>query len=308
MEDVKCKKLIATFQEDKLMLGGPKNLNFNTGDNITVKIEQLGIRIITVEAEQEESFRELYGIFTKVERLLMLLDGRFIALKELSFKDSAEGTLGHLKSYANNIMRTRLSYYNSADFCSYSLDKLIDFDSVITTELYSLWQELLDELDIAHQMYLYSLSDSKMPIDAKCAFLIELAEPLVEVVKTHTHFYSSLNPGERGTSLKMCVDALISKYGNDIFAKEIDSNYDKFLQTIVNSRVRIMHIKRKQKGLYLNGSESILYAQKMSMLYRIILLEILGIEVEMYKKNMKKLINNLDKWNDVQEKFLLKLK
>lgn len=308
MEDVKCKKLIATFQEDKLMLGGPKNLNFHTGDNITVKIEQLGIRIITVEAEQEESFRELYEIFTKVERLLMLLDGSFIALKELSFKDSAEGTLGHLKSYANNIMRTRLSYYNSADFCSYSLDKLIDFDSVITTELYSLWQELLDELDIAHQMYLYSLSDSKMPIDAKCAFLIELAEPLVEVVKTHTHFYSSLNPGERGTSLKMCVDALISKYGNDIFAKEIDSNYDKFLQTIVNSRVRIMHIKRKQKGLYLNGSESILYAQKMSMLYRIILLEILGIEAEMYKKNMKKLINNLDKWNDVQEKFLLKLK
>ena len=47
-KDVKCKKLIATFQEDKLMLGGPKNLNFHTGDNITVKIEQLGIRIITV--------------------------------------------------------------------------------------------------------------------------------------------------------------------------------------------------------------------------------------------------------------------
>lgn len=308
LEDIKCKKLIATFQEDKLMLGGPKNLNFHTGDNITVKIEQLGIRIITVEAEQEESFRELYGIFTKVERLLMLLDGRFIALQELSFKDSAEGTLGHLKSYANNIMQTRLSYYNSADFCSYSLDKLIDFDSVITTELYSLWQELLDELDIAHQMYLYSLSDSKMPIDAKCAFLIELAEPLVEIVKAHTHFYSSLNPGERGTSLKMCVDALISKYGTDIFAKEITSKYDKFLQTIVNSRVRIMHIKRQQKGLFLNGPESVLYAQKMTLLYRKILFEILDIDEDTYKENMQSLIDSLDKWNDIQEKFLAKLK
>lgn len=69
-----------------------------------------------------------------------------------------------------------------------------------------------------------------------------------------------------------------------------------------------MHIKRKQKGLYLNGSESVLYAQKMSLLYRIILLEILGIGAEMYKKNMKKLIDSLDKWNDVQEKFLFKLK
>lgn len=238
----------------------------------------------------------------------MLLDGRFVNLKELILEDSVEGKSEHLKSYANNIIRTRLSYYNSADFCNYTLDKLMDFEKVITPELFNDWYELLDELDIVHQMFLYSLSDSKMPIDAKCAFLIELAEPLVEVVKAHTHFYSSLNPGERGTSLKMCVDALISKYGNDIFAKEIASNYDKFLQTIVNSRVRIMHIKRKQKGLYLNGSEAILYAQKMSLLYRIILLEILGIGAEMYKKNMKKLIDSLDKWNDVQEKFLFKLK
>ncbi len=68
-------------------------------------------------------------------------------------------------------------------------------------------------------MFLYSVSDSKMPIDAKCAFLFELAELLVEVVKVHTHLYSSLTPGERGTSLKMCVDALISKYGTLIFRK-----------------------------------------------------------------------------------------
>jgi hypothetical protein len=33
-------------------------------------------------------------------------------------------------------MRSRLSYYNSTDFCSYSLDKLIGFESVITPEMY----------------------------------------------------------------------------------------------------------------------------------------------------------------------------
>lgn len=157
-------------------------------------------------------------------------------------------------------------------------------------------------------MFARKVSDSKMPIDAKCAFLIELAEPLVEIVKAHTHFYSSLNPGERGTSLKMCVDALISKYGTDIFAMEITSKYDKFLQTIVNSRVRIMHIKRQQKGLFLNGPESVLYAQKMALLYRKILFEILDIDEDTYKENMQSLIDSLDKWNDIQEKFLAKLK
>ena len=36
-------------------------------------------------------------------------------------------------------------------------------------------------------------------------------------------------------------------------AEEIANNYDKFLQTLVNSRVRIMHIKRHQKGIECRG-------------------------------------------------------
>lgn len=307
LEDVLCKKLIATFQDEKLMLEGPKNIRINVADNITVDIEQLGIRVVTIVSENEISFRELYAIFTKIERLLMIFDGRFINLKELSFEESADGALEHLKSYAYNLMNSRLSYYNSADFCNYKLDKLIGFESVITSEIYGTWTELLDELDIVHQMFLYSVSDSKMPIDAKCAFLIELAEPLVEVVKVHTHLYSSLTPGERGTSLKMCVDALISKYGTLIFQKEIADNYDKFLQVVVNSRVRIMHIKRQQKGIYFDGPESVLYSQKMTLLYRIIIFEMLGIDTGLYQENICKLVNSLDTWNDVLDRFLIKL-
>lgn len=290
------------------MLGGPKSLEIQLDENISVIIEQLGIRIITIISEKGESFRDLYGIFTKLERLLMIFDGRFITLKELVFEDLNEETTEHLKSYASDIMKTRLSYYNSADFFNYTLDKLLDYEMIITPELFNKWQELLDELDIVHQMFLYATSDSKMPIDVKCAFLIELSEPLVEVVKANTHFYSSLKPGEKGTSLKMCVDALISKYGEDIFTEEIANNYDKFLQTLVNSRVRIMHIKRQQKGLYFNGSESILYAQKMVVLYRRILFEIMGIDKELYKEKMTSLIKSLDSWNDVQAKFLVRLK
>lgn len=76
--------------------------------------------------------------------------------------------------------------------------------------------------------------------------LIELAEPLVEIVKKHTNFYASLTPGARGTSLKNCLDALITKYGVDIFERELSNDYEKFLSALVNSRVRIMHIKREQ--------------------------------------------------------------
>lgn len=293
MEDVKCKKLIATFVDEKLMLDGPKSLEFYIDDNISVKIEQMGIRVITVTSKQEESFRNLYGILTKVERLLMLFDGQFIKLKDLSFEESVEGTSEHLKSYAYNIMKTRLNYYKSADFCNYVTDKLVDYETTITPELYSKWQVLLDELDISHQMFLYSVSDSRMPIDVKCAFLIELAEPMVEIAKIYTPFFEELQPGEEGTSLKKCIRALISQYGRDIYAKEMSSHYNDFLQTLVNSRVRIMHIKRKQQKSFLNGSESILYAQKMTLLYRKIIFEILGIKEETYKNNMERKIKYL---------------
>lgn len=156
-------------------------------------------------------------------------------------------------------------------------------------------------------MFLYSVSDSKLPIDVKCAFLIELSEPLVEVVKANTNFYTNLNPGERDTSLKMCIDALISKYGTDIFDRELTGNYDEFLKVIVNSRVRIMHIKRKQKGLHFNGSESVLYAQKMLLLYRRILLEILDVKFDLYKARFLLLVQELNRWNGVQESFLNKV-
>ena len=57
-----------------------------------------------------------------------------------------------------------------------------------------------------------------MPIDIKCAFLIELAEPLVEIVKNHTNCFSSLNPGNRGTTLKICLEEL-KKNMAKIFSK-----------------------------------------------------------------------------------------
>ena len=169
------------------------------------------------------------------------------------------------------------------------------------------WEQLLDELDVVHQMYLYSLSDSKITVDVKCAFLIELAEPLIEIVKEHTKLFSSLTPGARGTLLKNCLDALITKYGVDILSRELSSDYESILQIMVNSRIKIMHIKRKQNGLYFNGNESILYILKMNLLYRKIMFEMLNIEEVNYKDNLLRCVSRLDKWSSVLEKFLLKI-
>lgn len=303
----KCKVLIGTYINDNIILGGPHVAEFGTRDNkFFIKIEQFGYRKISIKASEETSVFELYGVFTKIERLLMIFDGQFLNLENLEFTDSSDTEKSMLKSVGNNLMHQRLSYFKSSDLVSYKVDKLLEFEEVLNSDLYDKWEQLLEELDIAHQMYLYAMGDTKITVDVKCAFLIELAETLVEVLKVYTNSFQKLKPGN-GTSLKACVKALIEEYGKDIFEREMEANEKEFLSTVINSRVRIMHIKRNQKIKYFDGNESVLYILKLSLLYRRILLEILGVEKQVYVDKLRKCVSRLNRWNDTLDKFLLRL-
>lgn len=303
----KCKVLIGTYINDNIILGGPHVAEIETHDNkFFIKIEQCGYRKISIKALEETSVFELYGVFTKIERLLMIFDGQFLNLENLEFTDSSDTEKSMLKSVGNNLMHQRLSYFKSSDLVSYKVDKLLEFEEVLNSDLYDKWEQLLEELDIAHQMYLYAMGDTKITVDVKCAFLIELAETLVEVLKVYTNSFQKLKPGN-GTSLKACVKALIEEYGKDIFEREMEANEKEFLSTVINSRVRIMHIKRNQKIKYFDGNESVLYILKLSLLYRRILLEILGVEKQVYVDKLRKCVSRLNRWNDTLDKFLLRL-
>ena len=303
----KCKILIGTYINENIILGGPHVAEFETNDNkFFIKVEQCGYRKISIKASEETSVFELYGVFTKIERLLMIFDGQFLNLENLEFTDSSETEKNMLKSVGNNLMHQRLAYFKSADLVSYKVDKLLGFDEVLNSDLYDKWEQLLEELDIAHQMYLYAMGDTKITVDVKCAFLIELAETLVEVLKVYTNSFQKLKSGNR-TSLKACVRALIEEYGKDIFEREMEANEKEFLSTMIKSRVRIMHIKRNQKKKYFNGSESVLYILKLSLLYRRILLDILGVEKQVYVDKLQKCVSRLNKWNNTLDKLLLRL-
>lgn len=306
-EEIKCKQLKVVFSGSNSF--GKKEIyhKFMVDNGMLVEIHQLEFRQITIVSNAEKNCRELYDIFSKVELLLFLFEGQFFEIKNISFEDSNDATLNDLFSFAYNCSNNRLSYYKSADFCKYSFYNFISFEKVITTELFYKWKELYEKLDISKQVYFYAVSDIDMPIDIKCAFLIELSESIVGIVKEYTQLYGSLNPGERGTSLKMCIEALIEQYGTYIFDTEKKGNYAEFLKTIVNSRVRIMHIKNNQNIKYLDGKESLLYAQKFALLYRRIIFEILGIDEELYKDNMIDAVERLNSWSDILNKFMLRI-
>ena len=304
-ENVYCKCLKAAYVDELGLLDGPHVVQLVTNDKIAIKIEQCAIRTIWVSSRDEINARDLYTVLLNVERLLMISDGRFFNLKELKLSDSSSSS-NRLDRFASNLRNLRLSYFKSDKMCRINTCLCL-YDAILKAEVYENWVHLLDDLDIALQVYLYSLSEDNMPVDVKCSFAIEQAESMLELVKEYTGLFPSLNPGTRGTSLGMCLDALITKYGMEIFADEIKTDFELFIKTLVNSRVRVMHIKRKQKGYYLNGDESILYLHKIDMLYRYIMLSLLGIN-ESFILKQQDAVKNLDNWNDTRIRFLGKLK
>lgn len=310
MEQIfKCKMFKADYSEDHAFLRGPLTvkLQIDIPHTMQVEINQCGSRTIKIESSVDVPANALYSVFSRVERLLMIFDGRFIPLRTLEFLNSDETPSKHLISYANHCLNNRLAYFHSSDFCRHSFNRLIDFEEVLTKELYLKWVELLDNLDIVHQVYLYALCGKELPTDVKCAFLIELAEPLVETLKAFKQLFPALKPGKNGTTLKDCLNALITEYGGIIFKKELSENYNSFLQVLVNSRKRIMHIKRNQGGLFFDGKESVLYAVKMYLLYRQIIFDLLDIDQTKYKERLKECTNSWNQWNDVLEHFMMKL-
>lgn len=224
-------------------------------------------------------------------------------LISIEFQDSAGCVPPNLKECAEHFMRRRLAYFHSNKIL-FSSNYLLDFSKVLTPALYEKWKGILEDLDVAHQVYLYSLCDTNQPVDLRCAFLIELAEPVVEIVKANSPLFESLNPGKQGTSLRDCLRALITTYGSDIFENEINSCFETFLKSLVNSRVRIMHIKRNCSGSYLNGPESVLYSIKISFLYRIVLFNLLGISPSLYHENLISNIQRWNSWNDIMDNLL----
>ena len=108
--------------------------------------------------------------------------------------------------------------------------------------------------------------------------------------------------------LKPCLRTIINCYGKTLFRNEIEFDLEKILSCLVNTRVNIMHIKINQRKPALDGRESVLYAIKMSYLYRLVILEKLEINAILYEDNLIKRVGYIDGWNAIQEQLFNRLK
>ena len=296
---LKCNYLEANYKVEKMFMRGPINFELDVSTNQTYHIiikQNSQKRDIMILSETEVEASNIYDVLTRLERLLMVMDGYFIRLENLSILNSKGILSDELNKYAKDKFEKRLNYYYSDDFCKNVRYKLVDFESILTSELFKKWNTLLDDLGNVNQMFLYAISSIGLPIDIKCAFLIEMAESFADAVKIYTSLIVRKNRNGKKT-LRNYLDALINKYGKEIFQKELSYKYGKFLRKLVNSRVNIMHIKLEEKKPYLNGNDSYLYSLKFYFLYRKIMLDLLDVNESEYKDNLQRCISLINSSN-----------
>lgn len=307
----KVKHMACTYALERGFLSSPHlaafDLSFNlkapyeenpSAKSCVVSISQGPKRTITIDAEQYLYWSEFLIPLGQVEKLLMLFDGAFVPLTSLEFSDpeSSLCSTGNSKSMREQALGKRLSYFHSSDYMSIQA-KLLEFDTVITSDLFKKWQRLLDELEIIHQVYLYAVSDNGLPCDMSLAFVVEMAESLTELLNSERGMFRELySHGVRGAHLALCVKALICSYGQIVFASEMDA-VDSLSDRLKNARVQVMHIKRRWGSeKCFDGGHCLLYIRKLSLMYRLVLLDLLGIERDLYENRARAITKRLDDW------------
>lgn len=289
--NAKCYSIEARYELKQGSLRCVKPYVFPYKDRITIEINEGMVRTIRISSNDEIMIKTLYKYLVDIERLLNILDGAFIPLKDIEIL--GKGKKIDYKIYADQIIAQRLKYFQSSKIYSINIDRLIEYERVLDGTLLESWKYLVEELGVINQLYLYACSDCGLTIDVICAFLIQISEPLVEYLKQKKIF------ANKPRYLKDCIMLLIKKYGCYIFRQEIQCNLEEICKRMVNTRVNIMHIKKKQKQPCLNSKECILYSIKMTYLYRVVILNLLSIEDALFIKRLTSRINYLDTWENV---------
>ena len=283
---------------------------FAYNHDFKINIIQNGARRITVSTTESVCAEALWNVYQDLERFFMMFDGHFLHIFSASYYENDQEKEWS-KELFEAIKIRRLAFYSSADFTLGTLTFSLHLSDIVTSELLEKYLRIESEMDLIHHIALYNMADTGVTIDYKCAQIIELFEPLIELMDKYLPQFTPpsipKNEGNKESKLKHYLIKVIVDYGQDFFHKELLQGFETIAQIFVNSRNRMAHIKAKEGKKYLNGAESALYAAKLSMLYRRVFLEILGIDYSLYKKSIVKCVsvwNETPHYKEVYKNFI----
>lgn len=302
-EEIKLfRELIVTYEkgENQLFLRGPVEVSFQAeyqGNPAKITIEQFALgRTVKVVFRNYVPHEYLDTLLYLTEQLLMIIEGSFLPLQDATYLDLSNGNQNDISVFNRQFKSNRLSYFVSDKIAS-SSDVLLNYEDVLNEKLFAEWMSVCDVLKYANQIYLYFMGKSGLPVDLRVSFLIEMMEPISEML-VEKNIIPVVDKGEgRYAPLRNCLKSVIDKYGQIIFWQELNSgNYEKFLTCTVNTRRNIMHVKNKRSVPSYDGKTSVAYIWKFSLMYQIIILDLIGVENSKYVNRLKKIADTIDQW------------
>ena len=158
MEQVaKCKSLVAIFRDDKKMLDGPHAVGFDIEKDkaFHIDVEQCGIRKISITSDVDVSVFDLYALFSRIERLLMLFVGAFISFSDklTAFEICSIGIFSLCKFFI-------ISFFSFSACCAFFCALLILFSFVICQLFQGFYLKLfakISHLDLFYPILLLPL-------------------------------------------------------------------------------------------------------------------------------------------------------
>lgn len=299
-----CHKLVVT-QSCKSDNDNKPELQFDyidNGQSFTISIRDTDKREIQVFSSKETKSKDLWNIFETLEKLLMIFEGEFLSIENAVFfnNDPLQDAV------AKWFLSHRLHYYSSGDSAKYVPNAFVNYSEVLNRSLFSKWCRTLKALDISFNMVLYCLSNIGLPVDCKCAFLIESFIPLAERISS-VRSIKLPKVKKNESELQKYLIWMLELYGDPLLSAECSANLDKFAHILTNSRNRIAHVRSRQGKLFLDGSESALYLLKLSYFYRHILFSLLGIDSSKYMDKILDSVSAFVHKFGIQDEFINKL-
>ena len=272
---VKCNKLVAKLHRPNGVYAGnvsgyPMKEASLDVENYKISITENFFREVIISGDTSKA--DLF--FEKLNELLMLnqlAECYFPIVKsvEIYMNDELVGSMDtetYSKLYV--YFPTNSEYIRS----ELSLISIFDLLPKLSSTGYSSYRQIRKDLIIQLNILYMALSDNYLFPEVRIAFLIELFEALTE--------YENLE--DSNSPLKLHISSFILFFGREIFKTELENKLN-FTPRLVSTRVNVMHIKlskevRKNK---LTKEQFIVYNFKLQLLYRIYLLQKLGINVDL---------------------------
>lgn len=265
--------------------------------NYAIKIQLMANKkSICIESSDEEELDKHYEIAMNVIRFENLFDGRFYSIKSCVFDD--EELLPEIEK--------RFLGYLSSDQVMARL--YITFDDKEYKKLFVAFEKYISKRILQYHVSLYASYLKGMTADLRMAHLLEVFEPLA--IELSEEQKISLQPapyymvrnncpncGTRvtrkirnsGLHLKDILTTVIKSYGKDVFRGD---SVAKIVKKAVILRNRIDHVDNK-RGAF-TGSECAHYLFKFSLLYRIVVMQEIGIPYDSIQGRVKTLTRDFN--------------